>query len=128
MKLLTAPADVPLDSGSATLSLKRPASELKKSSSPPRVRSGLQPKAPSNKWISLAIILVGPFLGVIDFFIANIGIPSIRTSLGASFSEIELVIAGYGLTYAVCLITGGQTRRHLWQKGDVHSWDGWFYS
>ena len=34
--------------------------------------------------------------------------PSIRTSLGASFSEIELVIAGYGLTYAVCLITGGR--------------------
>jgi len=28
--------------------------------------------------------------------------------LGASFSEIELVIAGYGLTYAVCLITGGR--------------------
>src|SRR6202022_3164102 len=61
-----------------------------------------------NRWVALAIILVGPFLGVIDFFIANIGIPSIRTSLGASFSEIELVIAGYGLTYAVCLITGGR--------------------
>src|SRR6202022_1049338 len=61
-----------------------------------------------NRWISLAVILVGPFLGVIDFFIANIGIPSIRNSLGASFSEIELVIAGYGLTYAVCLITGGR--------------------
>ncbi len=45
---------------------------------------------------------------MIDFFIANIGVPSIRTSLGASFSEIELVIAGYGLTYAVCLITGGR--------------------
>jgi hypothetical protein len=45
---------------------------------------------PANRWIALAVILVGPFLGVIDFFIANIGVPSIRTSLGASFSEIEL--------------------------------------
>src|SRR6478736_3439522 len=63
---------------------------------------------PTNKWIALAIILSGPFLGVIDFFIANIGVPSIRVSLGASFSEIELVIAGYGLPYAVCLITGGR--------------------
>ncbi len=63
---------------------------------------------PANRWIALAVILVGPFLGVIDFFIANIGVPSIRVSLGASFSEIELVIAGYGLTYAVCLITGGR--------------------
>ena len=67
------------------------------------------PKCQSaNKWIALAVILVGPFLGVIDFFIANIGVPSIRLSLGASFSEMELVIAGYGLTYAVCLITGGR--------------------
>ena len=51
---------------------------------------------------------MGPLLGVIDFFIANIGINSIRTSLQAGFGEIELVIAGYGLTYAVCLITGGR--------------------
>jgi len=65
-------------------------------------------KASVNKWLALAIILVGPFLGVIDFFIANIGVPSIRRALGASFSEIELVIAGYGLAYAVCLITGGR--------------------
>ncbi len=61
-----------------------------------------------NKWISLLILLVGPFLGVIDFFIANIGIPSIKNSLHAGFSEAELIVAGYGLTYAVCLITGGR--------------------
>ena len=73
-----------------------------------RGRSARPTSEPANRWIALAVILVGPFLGVIDFFIANIGIPSIRTSLGASFSEIELVIAGYGLTYAVCLITGGR--------------------
>jgi EmrB/QacA subfamily drug resistance transporter len=65
-------------------------------------------KGPVNKWVALAIILVGPFLGVIDFFIANIGVPSIRHALGASFSEMELVLAGYGLAYAVCLITGGR--------------------
>jgi EmrB/QacA subfamily drug resistance transporter len=61
-----------------------------------------------NKWMSLLILLVGPFLGVIDFFIANIGIPSIKSSLHAGFSEVELIVAGYGLTYAVCLITGGR--------------------
>jgi EmrB/QacA subfamily drug resistance transporter len=61
-----------------------------------------------NKWFSLAVLLVGPFLGVIDFFIANLGIPSIKKSLHAGFSETELIVAGYGLTYAVCLITGGR--------------------
>src|SRR5580658_5548351 len=61
-----------------------------------------------NRWLALAVMLVGPLLGVIDFFIANIGITSIRSSLQAGFGEIELVVAGYGLTYAVCLITGGR--------------------
>src|ERR1700736_3814370 len=65
-------------------------------------------KAPVSKWVSLCIILVGPFLGVIDFFIANIGVASIRHAFGASFSDMELVLAGYGLAYAVCLITGGR--------------------
>jgi MFS family permease len=32
----------------------------------------------------------------------------IRRELHATFSQIELVIAGYGLSYAVCLITGGR--------------------
>ena len=61
-----------------------------------------------SRWLALGVMLVGPLLGVIDFFIANIGINSIRTSLQAGLGEIELVVAGYGLTYAVCLITGGR--------------------
>jgi EmrB/QacA subfamily drug resistance transporter len=73
-------------------------------------------KAPVSKWVSLGIILVGPFLGVIDFFIANIGVASIRHALGASFGEMELVLAGYGLAYAVCLITGGRLGDIFGQK------------
>jgi MFS family permease len=67
-----------------------------------------QPAASPNKWLSLGIILVGPFLGVIDFFIANIGAATIQDSLHTGYGQIELIIAGYGLTYAVCLITGGR--------------------
>jgi EmrB/QacA subfamily drug resistance transporter len=51
---------------------------------------------------------VGPFLGVIDFFIANIGAATIQDSLHAGYGQIELIIAGYGLAYAVCLVTGGR--------------------
>src|SRR5258707_1181299 len=73
-------------------------------------RRALPPKqtTEAGRWLALAVMLVGPLLGVIDFFIANIGINSIRSSLQAGFGEIELVVAGYGLTYAVCLITGGR--------------------
>jgi MFS family permease len=107
MKLSTAVAATSSDSEVATLSVTQFQSGSGRFS-PLRHASLSSHSEPTNKWIALAIILVGPFLGVIDFFIANIGVPSIRVSLGASFSEIELVIAGYGLTYAVCLITGGR--------------------
>src|SRR5262249_40973060 len=105
MKLSTVSGALLSDSGASALSLKR----LDRAAPVLQTGSGaVRRNARANKWIALAIILVGPFLGVIDFFIANIGVPSIRRALGASFSEIELVIAGYGLAYAVCLITGGR--------------------
>src|ERR1700722_2011629 len=87
---------------SAPRRLPRASSNLNRRSLPPR-------RTPEvGRWLALAVMLIGPLLGVIDFFIANIGINSIRTSLHAGFGEIELVLAGYGLTYAVCLITGGR--------------------
>src|SRR5215472_8576380 len=105
MKLSTVSGALLSDSEASTVSLKR----LDRAAPALQTRSGAaRGKAWANKWIALAIILVGPFLGVIDFFIANIGVPTIRHALGASYSEIELVIAGYGLAYAVCLITGGR--------------------
>ena len=44
----------------------------------------------------------------LDFFVVNVSIPSIRDSLHATFAEVQLVIASYGLTYAVLLISGGR--------------------
>jgi EmrB/QacA subfamily drug resistance transporter len=59
-------------------------------------------------WLILSVVLVGPFMTVMDMMIVNVGIPDIRRELGASFGEAELVVAGYGLAYAVMLITGGR--------------------
>lgn len=108
MRFPIAASTAPSNSGVATLSLKQFESVVPSHAKREGASLARSTREPTNKWIALAIMLIGPFLGVIDFFIANIGVPSIRTSLGASFSEIELVIAGYGLTYAVCLITGGR--------------------
>ena len=60
------------------------------------------------RWIALVIILAGSFMAGMDSFIVNIAIPSIQRGLGASFAAIQLVVAGYSLTYAVLLITGGR--------------------
>ncbi len=74
------------------------------------------------RWLCLVVALVGPFLGVADLFIVNVSIPAIRAGLGATFAQIQLVVAGYGLAYAVCLITGGRLgdifgRRRLFLLG-----------
>jgi EmrB/QacA subfamily drug resistance transporter len=45
---------------------------------------------------------------VLDFFIVNVALPSMQSDLNASNGAIEWVVAGYALTSAVFLITGGR--------------------
>jgi len=58
--------------------------------------------------IALLVILLAFFMDVLDTTIVNVGIPSIQKSLGASFAAIQWIIAGYALTFALFLITGGR--------------------
>jgi EmrB/QacA subfamily drug resistance transporter len=60
------------------------------------------------RWAALAILLVGAFLAPLDFFIVNVALPSITSGLNASAAEVQLVISGYSVVYAVFLITGGR--------------------
>lgn len=60
------------------------------------------------RWAMFVILLVGAFLPPLDFFIINVGLPSIRQDLGASASAEQLVISTYAGLYAVTLITGGR--------------------
>ena len=61
-----------------------------------------------NRWLGLTVTLTGAFMAIMDAFIVNIALPSIRADLHASFGEAQLIIAAYGLTYSVGLITGGR--------------------
>ncbi|GAB5100697.1 MFS transporter [Caballeronia sp. HLA56] len=54
------------------------------------------------------MLLVGAFLPPLDFFIVNVALPSIQSSLNTSGAELQLVISGYAAAYAVFLITGGR--------------------
>jgi MFS family permease len=58
--------------------------------------------------VGVLILLAGAFLPIMDFFITNVALPSINTSLHASASSLELVIAGYGVAYAALLVLGGR--------------------
>ncbi len=44
----------------------------------------------------------------VDFFIVNVSLPSIQTTLGASPAELQLVVSFYASAYAVFLIPGGR--------------------
>lgn len=53
----------------------------------------------------LAALLGGMFLGNVDVAIANVAGPSIRSGLHASGGQLELIVSGYTLAYAVLLVT-----------------------
>jgi MFS family permease len=67
-------------------------------------------------WAPLAVILCGTFVYVLDFFIVNVALPSIQRDLSASTAAIEWVVAGYGLTSAAFLVTGGRLGDHYGRR------------
>lgn len=56
----------------------------------------------------LSVLLCGTFMIVLDFFIVNVALPSMKGGLRTSNGAIEWVVAGYGLTFAVLLVTAGR--------------------
>jgi EmrB/QacA subfamily drug resistance transporter len=58
--------------------------------------------------IALVIVALAFVMDLLDSTIVNIAVPSIQTNLGASYAAIQWLIAGYSLTFAVLLITGGR--------------------
>jgi MFS family permease len=60
------------------------------------------------RWWVLAILVAAQFMYVVDTFIVNVAIPSIRADLQASTAQIEGVIAIYQIAYASMVITGGR--------------------
>jgi EmrB/QacA subfamily drug resistance transporter len=56
----------------------------------------------------LALILTGQFMAVLDASIVNVAIPTIRRDLHATGAELQLIVAGYVIAYAVLLITGAR--------------------
>ncbi|MGR8010035.1 MFS transporter [Streptomyces hypolithicus] len=60
------------------------------------------------RWLALTIVMTAAFMDLVDVTIVNIAIPSIRQNLGATFSAIQWITAGYALAFAAGLITGGR--------------------
>src|SRR5436305_2661594 len=63
---------------------------------------------PGRPWSVLAVLMTGTFMFVLDFFIVNVALPSIQRDLGAGEGAIEWIVAGYAVSTAVLLVTGGR--------------------
>ena len=67
-------------------------------------------------WAPLAVILCGTFVYILDFFVVNVALPSIQRGLSASPAAIQWVVAGYALTSASLLVTGGRLGDHYGRR------------
>lgn len=56
----------------------------------------------------LAVVLTAQFMALLDVFIVNVAAPAIGSDLNASGADLQLVVAGYAITYSVLLITGAR--------------------
>ncbi|QUX97269.1 MFS transporter [Marinomonas sp. CT5] len=56
----------------------------------------------------LIILMAGQLLPLIDFSIVNVALASIAESLHASHIQLELMVAAYGVSFAVCLAMCGR--------------------
>jgi MFS family permease len=88
----------------------------------PSTRTARRPARAGLTSAGLFTVLLGAALPLIDFFIVNVALPTIDTDLHASTATLELVVAGYGIAYALLLVVGGRLgdaigRRRLFMIG-----------
>ncbi|WP_312949903.1 MFS transporter [Superficieibacter sp.] len=74
--------------------------------------------------MALILLLTGQMLPLIDTSITNVALDSITRSLHASATQLELIVALYGVAFAVCLAMGSKLgdnygRRRLFMWGIV---------
>ena len=62
----------------------------------------------NNRGAAMAVLIFASFMDLLDATIVNVALPSIRADLGASGSQLEWVVGGYLLAFAVLMITGGR--------------------
>ncbi|WP_440103958.1 MFS transporter [Streptosporangium sp. H16] len=68
--------------------------------------SGTEPHP--RRWLALFIVLTAVFMDQLDVTIVNVALPYIQRDLNTDYSLGQWILAGYALTYALFLVTGGR--------------------
>ena len=72
------------------------------------------PVSPGNA--GLVLLLTAQMLPLIDTSITNVALDALTHSLGASHTELELIVALYGVAFAVCLALGSKLGDNLGRR------------
>lgn len=67
-----------------------------------------EPEVGRTQWVALVVLLVAVFMDMLDGNVVSVAIPSIQQELGAGYAAVQWITAGYVLTFALLLITGGR--------------------
>ena len=59
------------------------------------------------RWSALALIVTAQFMVILDVAIVNVALPSIKSDLGFSQTNLQWVISAYTLIFASLQITAG---------------------
>jgi EmrB/QacA subfamily drug resistance transporter len=70
----------------------------------------------NKKWWTLAAVSVGLFMIMLDNTVVNVALRSIQRSLHMNLDELEWVVAGYALTFAAFMLTGGKLADFLGRR------------
>jgi EmrB/QacA subfamily drug resistance transporter len=70
----------------------------------------------NKKWWTLGAVSVGLFMIMLDNTVVNVALPAMQRSLHLQLSELEWVVAGYALTFAAFMLTGGKLADFLGRR------------
>jgi len=62
----------------------------------------------NRKWWTLASVSFALFMIMLDNTVVNVALPAIQRDLGIGVAELEWVVTGYALSFAVLMLTGGK--------------------
>lgn len=71
---------------------------------------------PTRQTLILALLLMGQFMSLLDNTIVNVAMRTISADLHASGAQLQLIVSGYTVSYAVLLITGARLGTLLGRK------------
>ncbi|MBB3391766.1 MFS family permease [Rhizobium sp. BK275] len=71
---------------------------------------------------SLAVLLAGNFVTILDLFIVNVALPDIQRDLHASNAELQMIMVAYSVSYGAMLLNGARLgdfygRRRMFLSG-----------